>query len=340
MQPFKQPFLLLGLYAIAFGMSSVNAQDFPFEILNNDLIWYSNEFREERVGGIRSMNDGDHYTSLERDANGSAIVKYEYKTGEVVDTLATSASVFGTALAFSGYSFSADERHVLVHNDVESIYRHSFGANFYVHDLSDGTTKELTNFELGRQRLAAFSPNAQHVAFMRGNNVFVVEVATMSETQVTFDGDINRIINGATDWVYEEEFGDDNGMFWSPDGQFLAFMRFDESNVREFGMPMYGELYPDPYVFKYPKAGEANATVEVKVFDVKTNKTTPVMHPKTEYIPRVKWGANNEQLLVFTMNRHQNIMSIHMGNCGKNATQVITPQNLDRAMHDLPRYHG
>ena len=325
MQFLKQPLHLLGLYVLAIGLSSANAQDFPFEILSNDLIWYSNEFREERVGGIRSMNDGDHYTSLERDTNGSSIVKYEYRTGIAVDTLATSMSVFGNAAqGFSGYSFSADERHILVHNDVESIYRHSFAANFYVHDLSDGTTKELTNFDLGRQRLASFSPNAQHVAFMRDNNVFIVEIATMRETQVTFDGEVNRIINGATDWVYEEEFGDDNGMFWSPDGQFLAFMRFDESNVREFGMPMYGELYPDPYVFKYPKAGEANATVEVKVFDVKTNKTVPVMHPKTEYIPRVKWGANNEQLLVFTMNRHQNILSIHMGNCSQSATQIIT----------------
>ena len=117
------------------------------------------------------------------------------------------------------------------------------------------------------------------------NNVFIVELATMEETQVTDDGEINAVINGATDWVYEEEFGDDNGMFWSPDGRYLAFMRFDERNVREFGMPMYGELYPDPYEFKYPKAGEENAKVEVKVFDLERKKTGTVMHPETEYIP-------------------------------------------------------
>lgn len=301
------------------------AQDFPFELLSNELIWYSGEFQEERVSGIRSMNDGKHYTSLERGATGSAIVKYAYKTGQAVDTIATSMRAFGTTeTAFSGYSFSADERHVLLTTDVEPIYRHSFSANFHVYDIKTQSSKPLTNFALGGQRLAAFSPNAKHVAFMRDNNVFIVELESMAETQVTNDGELNAIINGATDWVYEEEFGDDNGMFWSPDGRFLAFMRFDETKVREFGMPMYGELYPDPYVFKYPKAGEDNATVEVKVYDLEQKRTGTVLHPKSEYIPRVKWGASSKQLLVFTMNRYQSILSIHMGDCSRGVRQIIT----------------
>jgi len=301
------------------------AQDFPFELLSNELIWYSGEFREERVGGIRSMNDGSHYTSLERGESGSAVVKYAYATGEAVDTLATSMSAFeDAAMTFSGYAFSADERHMLLTTEVKSIYRHSFSANYYVVDLNSGETKAITDFTQGRQRLATFSPNAQHVAFMRDNNVFIVELATMVETQVTFDGEVNRIINGATDWVYEEEFGDDNGMFWSPDGRYLAFMRFDESEVREFGMPMYGELYPDPYVFKYPKAGEQNATVEVKVYDLERRTVGTAMHPKTEYIPRVKWGIDSSQLLIFSMNRHQNILSILMGDCNRGVGQIMT----------------
>ena len=315
----------LGCYLILFAAAPLSAQDFPFELLSNELIWYSGEFREERVGGIRSMNDGKHYTSLERTNDGSAIVKYAYKTGEAVDTLATSVRAFGSAdQGFSGYSFSADERHILLTTDVKPIYRHSFSANFHVYETESRTCKPLTDFDLGGQRLAAFSPNAAHVAFMRDNNVFIVELATMEETQVTDDGEVNAIINGATDWVYEEEFGDDNGMFWSPDGRYLAFMRFDERNVREFGMPMYGELYPDPYEFKYPKAGEENASVEVKVFDLERNKTGTVMHPKTEYIPRVKWGVSSEQLLVFTMNRHQSILNIQMGDCARGVEQLIT----------------
>ncbi len=315
----------LGCYLMLFAAAPLSAQDFPFELLSNELIWYSGEFREERVGGIRSMNDGKHYTSLERTDAGSAIVKYAYRTGEAVDTIATSLRAFGTAdRGFSGYSFSGDERNVLLTTDVASIYRHSFSANFHVYNTESRTCTPLTNFDLGGQRLAAFSPNAAHVAFMRDNNVFVVELATMEETQVTFDGAVNAIINGATDWVYEEEFGDDNGMFWSPDGRYLAFMRFNESEVREFGMPMYGGLYPEPYEFKYPKAGEDNALVEVKVYDIERKKTGTVKHPKTEYIPRVKWGASSEQLLVFTMNRHQSILNIQMSSCTRGVEQLIT----------------
>jgi len=315
--------------ALLFGLMGLlqigTAQDFPFELLSNELIWYSGEFREERVGGIRSMNDGSHYTSLERGESGSAVVKYAYSTGEAVDTLATSTTAFGDAsMTFSGYAFSADERHLLLTTDVESIYRHSFSANYFVVDLNSGQTKAITDFTQGRQRLASFSPNAQHVAFMRDNNVFIVDLASMVETQVTFDGEANRIINGATDWVYEEEFGDDNGMFWSPDGRYLAFMRFDESDVREFGMPMYGDLYPDPYVFKYPKAGEQNAAVEVKVYDLERRTLGTAMHPKTEYIPRVKWGVDSSQLLIFIMNRHQNILNILMGDCKRGVEQIIT----------------
>ena len=315
----------LGCYLVLFATAPLSAQDFPFELLSNELIWYSGEFREERVGGIRSMNDGKHYTSLERTDDGSAIVKYAYKTGQAVDTLATSVRAFGSAdQGFSGYSFSADERHILLTTDVQPIYRHSFSANFHVYETESRACTPLTDFDLGGQRLAAFSPNAAHVAFMRDNNVFIVELASMEETQVTFDGEVNAIINGATDWVYEEEFGDDNGMFWSPDGRYLAFMRFDESQVREFGMPMYGNLYPEPYEFKYPKAGEDNALVEVKVFDLERKKTGTVMHPKSEYIPRVKWGASSEQLLVFTMNRHQSILNIQMSSLTRGVEQIIS----------------
>ena len=315
----------LGCYLVLFATAPSSAQDFPFELLSNELIWYSGEFREERVGGIRSMNDGKHYTSLERTDDGSAIVKYAYKTGQAVDTLATSVRAFGSAdQGFSGYSFSADERHILLTTDVQPIYRHSFSANFHVYETESHACTPLTDFDMGGQRLAAFSPNAAHVAFMRDNNVFIVELASMEETQVTFDGEVNAIINGATDWVYEEEFGDDNGMFWSPDGRYLAFMRFDESQVREFGMPMYGDLYPEPYEFKYPKAGEDNALVEVKVFDLERKKTGTVMHPKSEYIPRVKWGASSEQLLVFTMNRHQSILNIQMSSLTRGVEQIIS----------------
>ncbi len=314
---------------LLFTAAPVLSQDLPFQLFTNDLIWYSGEFRSERVGGIRSMDDGKHYTSLENSKWGSTIVKYAYKTGEAVDTLATSVSVFGDSeQSFDGYEFSSNERAILISTETEGIYRHSFSANFHVHDLSNNTTQPLSDFSLGKQRLAVFSPNANQVAFMRNNNVFIADIANGTETEVTTDGVVNEIINGATDWVYEEEFGDDNGLFWSPDGKFLAFYRFDETAVREFSMPVYGQLYPEPVVFKYPKAGEINAEVSVLVHDVAGNVNVPVMLPKTEYIPRIKWGADNKQLILMTMNRHQNILNLMMANCEDMEGNELTTQSI------------
>ncbi len=303
------------IFALSFN-GAADAQDFPFQLLSNDLIWSSGEFRGEYVSGVRSMNDGKHYTSLERSESGSSIVKYAYRSGEAVDTIATSLQVFQDASkGFNGYEFSADESNLLITTETEGIYRHSFFANYYTHNLETGVTRPLSDFETGKQRLAAFSPDAKQVAFVRDNNVFIVDLESSVETQVTTDGERNKIINGASDWVYEEEFGKDNGIFWSPDGKFLAFYRFDESGVKEFSMPMYGQLYPEPYTFKYPKAGEDNAEVNVFVFNTETGRTSSVLNSKTEYIPRVKWGMNSEQLVLMTMNRHQSEMSILIGDC-------------------------
>ena len=307
---------LIPLIVFCYFTLDISSQTSDYQQFNNESIWYSGTFRGERVGGIRSMNDGKHYTSLERNESGSSIVKYSYKTGLATDTLATSKSVFEDASkGFDGYEFSADESMLMLTTESEGIYRHSYLANYYVFDIQNASTKPLTNFEQGKQRLAAFSPSANEVAFVRDNNIFIANITSSEEIQVTTDGEFNSIINGAADWVYEEEFGDDNGIFWSPDGAFLAYYRFDESAVREFSMPVYGSLYPDPYTFKYPKAGEENSKVSIFVYEVSKKRSTPVLHPKSEYIPRIKWGSSNKQLILMTMNRHQSILNLMMGNC-------------------------
>ena len=141
------------LLTLGYCSSTTNAQDFPFQSLSNELIWYSGEFRSEYVSGVRSMNDGKHYTSLERTDSGSAIVKYAYQTGEAVDTIATSLTVFQEeAKGFDDYEFSADESHLLITTETEGIYRHSFYANYYTHNLLTSTTRPLSDFEIGKQR--------------------------------------------------------------------------------------------------------------------------------------------------------------------------------------------
>jgi dipeptidyl-peptidase 4 len=277
--------------------------------LSNELIWGSSEFSSEFVDGLNSMNDGLHYTSLEdSDALGSKLVKYSYESGKEIAVLLSSKEIFGDATkSIDGYQFSADEKQVLLTTETEPIYRYSFSANYYVYNLETKKGFPLTDFTKGKQRLADFSPDARRIAFVRDNNIYIVDSQNRKEIQVTKDGVNNARINGATDWVYEEEFGFDKGLYWSPQGNRLAYYSFDESDVREFGMDIYGELYPERYTFKYPKAGEKNSTVSVHIYDVANDKNqrVDIGNDIDIYIPRMKWTKNNDQLLVMRMNRHQ-----------------------------------
>lgn len=279
------------------------------EEYSNEKIW-GGEFWAESVWGIRSMQKGTSYTIQGNEPEfGSVVEEYSYKSGKKKTTIVSSKSAFDDATKrFSSYSFSEDERFVLITTDVESMYRHSYHANFYIYDTKSGDlAKPLTDFSQGKQRLATFSPSADKVAFVRDNNVFIANLIDGTETQVTDDGLFNHIINGATDWVYEEEFGDDRGIKWSNDGTKLAYYKFDESAVREFHMPTYTGLYPELYTFKYPKAGEENSKVDVFIYNYETGINHGVAIPKNAYyIPRFFWTIDSDALCVLTMNRHQN----------------------------------
>ena len=296
------------------------------ERFTNEKIWYSRTFPQQYVWGIRSMADGLHYTRLERGDNGSEIVQYAYKTGERVATLLTSEQAFEDAsIGIDDYTFSADESKLLLMINQTPIYRHSFTADYYIWNREgEGSIIPLSDEALGQQRLATFSPSGDQVAFVRDNNVFITN--GHSETQVTTDGEFNKVINGATDWVYEEEFGEDNGLFWSPDGQRLAYYRFDESNVREFSMPVYGELYPDPYTFKYPKAGEENSVVSIHVYDLASGQNRTVDTPQMEYIPRIQWTHEPTTLAVAMMNRHQNDLRLLLADCTAKSMRIPTSE--------------
>jgi dipeptidyl-peptidase-4 len=278
---------------------------------SNEKIW-GGEFWSESVWGIRSMADGSSYTAMENDAElGSVIVQYSYKSGKRLKTIASSHAAFNSIdVRISGYTFSENERYILLTTARESIYRHSYFADYYIYDTkSNEAAKPLTEFSQGKQRLATFSPSADKVAFVRDNNIFIANLINGSETQVTNDGLFNHIINGATDWVYEEEFGDDRGLKWSSDGEKLAYYKFDESGVKEFHMPVYGGLYPELYTFKYPKAGEDNSTVDVFIYDVSTEVNYEIAIPKSvHYIPRFFWTNDPSSLCILAMNRHQNYL--------------------------------
>ena len=281
--------------------------------LTNRDIWASPLFSAEYVGGLASMNDGLHYTVLDEGEAGAVLDQYAYRTGQKVATLVDGATLIPAGqrepIAIEGYSFSGDEKKLLFETGTEPIYRYSYYAHHYVYDRASKKLAPLSDVGKAKQRLATFSPDGSRAAFVRENDLYVVELATMKETRVTTDGAWNKVLNGATDWVYEEEFTLVQGYAWSPDGGKLLFLRSDESAVREFDMTYYkDQLYPSEYRFKYPKAGEVNSTESLHVYDI-TSATTATLPLGTDeqdiYIPRLGFTPKGAAWFM-RMNRLQN----------------------------------
>ncbi|MCX7636474.1 MAG: S9 family peptidase [Cyclobacteriaceae bacterium] len=284
-----------------------------------------NAFAQRSVYGINWMNDGKHYTTLE----GNKIVKYAIATGQAVETLAD-GNTMNPKINFTDYELSSDEKKILLLTGFEGIYRRSFKAEYFVYDLNTRVLRKLS--EGGKQSYAAFSPDGSKVAFVRQNNLFYVDLNSWREVQITTDGKLNKIINGTTDWGYEEEFSFVQAFYWSPDSRRLAYHRFDESNVRQYTLQKWnkGALYPEDYVYKYPKAGEANSVVEIWIYDLQTNSRVKadIGEEKDIYIPRVIWTANPTILSIRRLNRLQNQLDIiHTDAATGKSTVVLTERN-------------
>lgn len=290
--------------------SLVNAQNSSLKL---EDIWASRQFMSSGLGEVRSMKDGIHFTELVSDAGIQYITKLEFKTGNTKDTIWSSASDKSQdkKMEISNYQFSADESKLLLETESEPIYRHSTKSNNYVYDITSKSTVAVS--KNGKQQYASFSPDGKSVCFVRDNNLYLVNLSTNQETQITTDGKRNEIINGATDWVYEEEFSFDKGFQWSPDGKSIAYYRFDESAVKEFNLTYYGTLYPKEEKYKYPKAGETNSTVEIYIYSIASGKAVKadVNKEADQYIPRIKWTSDNSKLCVMRMNRLQNLLELY-----------------------------
>jgi dipeptidyl-peptidase 4 len=297
--------------------------------ITNQLIWGTREFSPENVYGVESMNDGVHFTVLESDykAKTTQIDKYTYVGFKKVSTILSSKDfVFNEKqLSIDEYQFSRDENKLLIATEQESIYRHSSKAFYFIYDVANKRIAPLADMAKGKQRLAEFSPDGTMIAFVRDNNLFVKYLVSGDEIQVTTDGKINEVINGAVDWVYEEEFSFHKGFYWSPNSANIAFYRFDESNVKEFQMEMYGTLYPQQYRFKYPKAGEDNSKIAVKVFNVHSRKTDDFNLGDNEdiYVPRMVWANDGTTLCVQRLNRLQNELELLVGDFNPGRKMIV-----------------
>lgn len=288
-------------------------------------IYEKGTFRQKSVRGINWMKDGRYYSAQQ----GNDIVKYDVTTGEQVETILKGANL-QPSISFSSYSFSEDESKLLLMTERESIYRRSYRAEFYVYDLENNDLKKLSNG--GKQSYARFSPNGTKVAFTRDNDLFYVNITDMSEVRVTDDGKFNHIINGSTDWVYEEELSFTRAFEWSGDGKSLFYLTFDESKVREYNMQVWrnGQLYPEDYRFKYPKAGEDNAKVTATLYDLASRKKTPVDlgNDQEYYIARIKRTQSPTQFSLVRLTRLQNQLDIlHVSSTDGSVNVVLSEKN-------------
>jgi dipeptidyl-peptidase-4 len=315
---------------------------------------HAGAFAAKSVAPYRSMADGKHYTALS--ADGRSIVKYQYSTGAAVDTLLNLDRVTPdeglnvSQLRLSDYELSRDEQRLLLMADPEYIYRRSYKADYYYYVIGRPKFKRLTE---GKVQAATMAPDGRQVAFMRDNDLYLTKVMTatieLTERRVTDDGKFGSIINGVPDWVYEEEFSMNSALSWSSDSKMLAFLKFDESRVREYSLPLYRgaaperpeyELYPGAYTYKYPVAGEVNSTVEVYTYEVYTKKTRRmnVAVPEEGYVPRVRFTADSTKLAVMTFDRHQADFRMYFVNpySGESKLiiedtneQYVNPDNMD-----------
>jgi dipeptidyl-peptidase-4 len=321
---------LFSFLLFTFALSiTLPAQNKPVAL---EEIW-NGTFRTEGLDALRSLNNGKQYTVLNFDRNTktSSIDIYDYESLNKVGTVVNSDDLPAIS-NFSSYEFSADETKVLLVTQREAIFRRSSLAIYYVYDVSLKSTIKISNTKIQEP---TFSPDNSKVAFVSENNIYIFDIATQKTTQVTTDGIKNKIINGVTDWVYEEEFGFVRAFDWNADGSKIAFLQFDETNVPEFSMDVYGtDLYQAQTVFKYPKAGEENAIVSLHLLDVASGKITDVNLDNAYYIPRIQWMNDKNRLSVQTLNRHQDHLKIYAVNTKNNSVSVLLEEK-DAAYVDI-----
>ena len=297
-------------------------------------IW-SGKFSQQHLQSLQSLNNGVEYVVLDHDpdSGNSSVDVYSYKTGKKTRTLVDTKNLEGLK-SFQNFSLSQDESKMLLATDPQPIYRRSSKSIFYIFDIN---SKKLTKLSDKKIQEPTFSPDNSKIAYVFNNNIYVYDVVENSEKQITKDGKINSIINGVTDWVYEEELGFVKAFEWNNKGDRIAFLRFDESKVPEFSMDIFGsDLYPNHQVFKYPKAGEANSDVSLHMYDVATEATQEIdLGDYSDfYIPRIKWTNKDYILSAQVLNRHQDQLDLIFVNAEDHSTKVVLTEK-DEAYVDV-----
>ena len=318
-------------YLIFLIIQTIISQEYK---IDSEKLW-EGDYEPKRLESILSMKDDNHYTVLEQNAelNSSLIILNSFINPKKRVVLFDSKR-FSENLEISSYSFSKDEQNLLLETHSDPIYRRSKQGVYWIYNLKSKELQKLTDEKVQEP---TFSPDGKNIAYVYRRNIYVKNLITKAKMQLTFDGDY-QTINGITDWVYEEEFGFVRAFHWSPDSKKIVFMRFDESNVPIFSMGIYGkDTYPFPYMFRYPKAGETNASIDLFVLELESRIRQPIIFKeKPYYIPRIKFDGGQNTLIIQTINRHQNDLRVFSYNI-ENKTFRLLINEKDKAyvsIHD------
>ena len=303
----------------------------------------SGAFREETIAAVTPLADGESYAQISSDSK--QIVKYSFRTGKQTEVLFDVNTARGPKVEkIDGYVMSPTGKRILIQTDTKKIYRHSFTATYYIYEVVNNKLVPLSDY--GPQQTPVWSPDGEQVAFVRDNNIFLVKLLyNNAESQVTKDGERDKVINGLPDWVNEEEFSFNSAMTFSADSKQIVWTRYDESEVKSFSLQMFKGMkpeheeyftYPGFYAYKYPKAGEQNSQVKVMSYDIKSHQTRTVQVPldADRYVARIKPTNDPEKVAVFTLNRHQDCLRIYMANPLSTLCKLIVEDKVDKYINE------
>lgn len=296
-------------------------------------------FTPKYITGVDPIKGTDRYASISND--GRQIIEYAFKTGNQTRVLFDIANTHGESIKqLDGYMLSPDGKRMLIQTNTHKIYRRSFTADYYIYTIQSRKLEKLSTG--GPQQIPTWSPDGNQIAFVRDNNIFLVKLLyDNAESQITKDGKFNEIINGVPDWVYEEEFSTNRSLCFTADSRILCWIKYDERKVKEYSLQLFmgshptmkaNEVYPGTYTYKYPKAGEDNSIVSVWSYEIQTHKTNRLQVPLegNGYIPRIKSTNDADRIIVFTMNRHQDVLNLYAVNPRTTLSQLLIKEQGDK----------
>ncbi|MFC2700497.1 DPP IV N-terminal domain-containing protein [Segatella oris] len=296
-------------------------------------------FTPKYITGVDPIKGTDRYASISND--GKQIIEYAFKTGNQTRVLFDIANTHGESIKqLDGYTLSPDGKRMLIQTNTHKIYRRSFTADYYIYTIQSRKLEKLSTG--GPQQIPTWSPDGNQIAFVRDNNIFLVKLLyDNAESQITKDGKFNEIINGVPDWVYEEEFSTNRSLCFTADSRMLCWIKYDERKVKEYSLQLFmgshptmkaNEVYPGTYTYKYPKAGEDNSIVSVWSYEIQTHKTNRLQVPLEGdgYIPRIKSTNDANRIIVFTMNRHQDVLNLYAVNPRTTLSQLFIKEQGDK----------